>query len=75
MDPSYFTLSITQNTVTKTNEGYEIVETDLGYKLWDSLDLPGLGQEYVNRAIEASVYWPVNKKYKLAGNYLSKNYN
>ena len=74
LDPKYFTLDIAQTTTKKINGYYQFIHTSLGYKLWDSNDLPNLSPEYIARGLKSSLYWPVSKGYKVAGNYLSNNY-
>ena len=74
LDPTYFTLSIVQNTVVNDNGVYKIKGTDLGAKLCDSTDFPNLSSQYKSRSLNSALYCPVNKNYKLAGNYLANNY-
>ena len=75
LDPSYFTLGIYQATTVNVSGAYQFVGTDLGYKVWDSNDLPNISKEFMERSLNSALYCPVNKRYKLAGNYLSKNYS
>ena len=74
LDPTYFTLDISQVTTKKVSGYYDFVYTSLGYKLCDSNDLPGLSAEYIQRGLSSSLYCPVNKQYNVAGNYLANNY-
>ena len=53
---------------------HPFTNTTLGYKLWDSNDLPNLSPEYIARGLSSSLYWPTNNRYKVAGNYLANNY-
>ena len=53
---------------------YPFTNTSLGYKLWDNNDLPNLSPEYLARGLSSSLYWPASNRYKVAGNYLSNNY-
>ena len=53
---------------------YDYNRTSLGYTLWDSNSLPNFSPEYLARGLNSSLYWPLNNRYKIAGNYLSKNY-
>ena len=50
-------------------DGHDPKAISLGYKLWDSNDLPGINPEYVSRGYSAALYWPVNKRYRISGNY------
>ena len=74
LDPTLFTLDISQATTKKINGYYRFEYTPLGYKLCESEDLPGLSQEYLERGLRSSLYCPVNKRYNVAGNYLANNY-
>ena len=74
LDPTLFTLEISQATTKKEIGYYDFVNTSLGYKKCDSEDLPGLSPEYLERGLDAYLYWPINKQYNVAGNYLSNNY-
>ena len=68
------TLEITMNRVVGSKGYYDANITDLGYQLWNSTDFPGASQEYVDRGLNSALYCPVNKRYKISGNYLSKSY-
>ena len=68
-----FTLQISESTFTQVDDYYFPVSTDLGYKLWDSNDLPGISNEFIARGLTLSLYWPKNKDYRVAGNYLSED--
>ena len=48
--------------------------TSLEYKLWDKNSLPNFSPEYLARGLHSLLYWPSNNRYKVAGNFLSKNY-
>ena len=45
----------------------------MGYKLCDASDLPGINAEFVKRGINSSMYCPINKRYKISGNYMKIN--
>ena len=75
LDPTYFTLSIVQNTVIYDAGVYKIKATaNLGAKACDLSDFPGISSKYLSRGLGQALYCPINKRYKLAGNYLSNNY-
>ena len=75
LDPTYFTLQISENTFIKINGYYTPKYSDLGYKLWDATDMPGMNAEYLARGLSSSMYCPVNKRYRVSGNYMSSNYH
>ena len=51
-----FTLQISESTFTQVDDYYFPVSTDLGYKLWDSNDLPGISNEFIARGLTSSLY-------------------
>ena len=71
LDPTYFTLEIAQGTFIKNGGYYYPSYTDLGYKLWDANDYSNQNTEFIARILSSSLYCPKNKRYKVAGNYLS----
>ena len=74
LDPSYFTLQIAEGTFVPYGSTSTANLTNLGYKIWDLNDLPGLSKEYLERGVNSFMYCPVNKRFRVAGNYLSNNY-
>lgn len=74
LDSTYFTLEFTQSTTVKDGNYYSFNRTQLGLKLWSESDLFISNKEYLSRGLNAALYWPSNKNYRIAGNYLSSNY-
>ena len=68
-----FSLKITENIYTQVEGNFIPLSTDLGYQLWDPNDLPKLSTEFISRRLSSSLYWPQNKSYRVAGNYLSES--
>ena len=53
---------------------YKAIGTDLGAKLCDSSDFPIINSSFKSKTSNVAMYCPVDKNYKLAGNYLSNNF-
>ena len=75
LDSTYFTLELAEGNFTESGGLYYPTYTDLGYRLCTSSDLPGVSEEYIKRGLNSSMYWPINKRYRVGGNYLSKNFH
>ena len=74
LDPTYITLEIKQGKSYRVGNYNQLSRTSLGYKVWDSNDLPIKNQEFFNRGLNKALYWPIDKRYKISGNYLADNY-
>ena len=75
LDPTYFKLEFSEGTFIKKGNFYFPNYNDLGYKLWDSVDMPGVSDEYIKRGLGSSMYCPVRKNYRVGGNYLAPNFH
>jgi hypothetical protein len=74
LHPQYFTLEIQQQTIINTGSGYTFQSTDLGYDLCVNLADYNDLNNYFERSSSSNAYCPVKNDYKVAGNYLAKNY-
>ena len=62
LDPTLFTLEITQGTTVKSGDHYENQRISLGYKIWDMNEISNINPEYISRGLNASLYCPQNKR-------------
>ena len=74
LDTSLFTINFYQRTFVKNGDIYQPVISSLGFKLWDESDMDITNKEYIARGLNAALYCPENKNYKISGNYLSNNF-
>ena len=75
LDPTFFNLTIVPNTVVYEDGYYKIkASANLGAKACDLSDFSGISSKYLSKGLGKALYCLINKRYKLAGNYLSNNY-